>query len=178
MPNLDGSYTTSEVRDLINVSTLAARLESIELRSKDNWSDLKEHIHSEDVVITKIYDKINELNNKMNTNSDQLYSCREEVENKVKGIYVTKEQLEIAMQKNTEILSKLLSDKFESFAKRMEELNKFYKEDIQELKDTLRDQDKAIEENRSNINKYFYIGSGIVIAVSIAWTLFEKLWTK
>ena len=174
MPNIDGSYTTNEVRDLISVSALAARLESIEIRSKDNWSELKEHIHLEDLVISKIYDKINELNEKMGSSSDQMHSCKSELEDKVKGIYVTKEQLEIAMQKNTEILSKLLSDKFESFAKRMEEINKIYKDDLVEVKEKIKEQGKVIEENRTDINKYLYIGTGVISTVSVIWVVIEK----
>ena len=174
MPNLDGSYTTNEVRDLINVSALAARLEAIELRSKDNWADLKEHIHAEDVVISKLYDKINDLNSKMGNSSDHLNKCKSELESKVKEVYVTKEQLELAMQKNTEILSKLLSDKFEGFAKRMEELNKIYKEDLVEVKEKIKEQGKIIEDNRTNINKYIYIGTGVISTVSVIWVVIEK----
>jgi len=174
MPNVDGSYTTNEVRDLINVSALATRLESIEQRSKDNWSELKEHIHSEDLIISKLYDKINELNEKMGSSSDQLHTCKSELEDKVKVTYVTKEQLEIAMQKNSEILGKLMSEKFEGFARRMEESNKIYREELQEIKEHLKEQGKIIEDNKHNINKYLYIGTGVVSTISVIWVVIES----
>ena len=160
--------TAETIRDLVSVQVLTLRLEELERRNAESLQSNRDRVTKIDLLIEDLYTKYHALNEKVGDGSQSLTQCRTELEDKVRRDFVTREQLDLAMIKQGEMLSKILSDRFDTFATRMERTSGGLKADI----DLIRER---VDTNRFDVSRIMYTSAGVGIAATVIYTIASSI---
>lgn len=164
------SISADAVNDLIRWQSHAIKLENLERENKTNWDRMQ-------VAISETRSDINEIKRTLGNGQQYLNDCKVELEEKVKREYVTQPQLELALLRQSEALSKMMGERFDAFANRMEGGTKNIKEEISTLKKEVNEEietlKKEVRQKHDLMTRILGIGSGIAIAASVIYAGIE-----
>ena len=160
--------SSETIRDLVSVQVLTLRLEELERRNAESLQSNRDRVTKIDLLIEDLYTKINALTERIGDGNQSLAQCRNDLEDKVRRDFVTREQLDLAMIKQGEMLSKILADRFDTFATRMERTSGGLKADI----DLIRER---VDNNRFDVSRIIYTSAGVGIAATVIYAIASSI---
>ena len=135
-------YSRDQVNDLINANMQIARLESLQEQNKINWQSLQRDLSDQAARMSTISDRIQSIDRTFHESRAFVTECKIDLEEKMKGNYVTHEQLDMSLERFSARLSNEMSaqlgGRLDAFATRLDAKYSKMDDEIKETRDSLR----------------------------------------